>query len=190
MIRRSWRWLRGEVVRRILGVDDTPLRIAWGALLGVAIAWTPTFGFQIMLYLAISALLRANKLSGIPLLFISNPVTAVPMYVFAWKVGAFISYGGQMPPVSEAEKMRKRLAESDVPDGFWSRMVSLDFWEEAARTVVAMGADMWIGSLVMGLATGIPTYVLVYMGVKEYRRRHMKRDYDRPPESERGERAG
>src|SRR5690606_17221590 len=77
---------RQVLVHNILGLDDTPHRIGLGVLLGFLVAFTPTLGFQIIMYVALAALIRANKLSGIPILFISNPFTAVPLYWFVWKV--------------------------------------------------------------------------------------------------------
>ncbi|TFH27625.1 MAG: DUF2062 domain-containing protein, partial [Myxococcales bacterium] len=85
-----WRRLQQIVMHNILHLDDTPHRIAWGVFIGAMIAFTPTLGLQIMLYLPVAALLRANKLSGIPVLFISNPFTAVPLYYATWSLGAAI----------------------------------------------------------------------------------------------------
>ena len=89
-----WRRLQQIVFHNILHLDDTPHRIAWGVFIGAMIAFTPTLGFQIVLYLPIAALLRANKVSGIPILFISNPFAAVPLYYTTWSVGAAASRKG------------------------------------------------------------------------------------------------
>jgi hypothetical protein len=88
--RELWRRLQQIVFHNILHLDDTPHRIAWGVFIGAMIAFTPTLGLQILLYLPIAALLRANKVSGIPILFISNPFTAVPLYYTTWSVGAAV----------------------------------------------------------------------------------------------------
>lgn len=89
-LRDLWRRLQQIVFHNILHLDDTPHRIAWGVFLGTMIAFTPTLGLQIVLYIPIAALLRANKISGIPILFISNPFTAVPLYYTTWSVGAAV----------------------------------------------------------------------------------------------------
>ena len=94
--------------RWLLRVRDTPRRIAWGVFLGSVVAMTPTLGFQIVLYVAIATVLRANKLSGIPILFISNPITAVPhMPEF---VRGVINLRGKLIPVFDL-RLRFGLAQ-------------------------------------------------------------------------------
>lgn len=156
------------VVHRILGVDDTPHRIAWGVLLGFVIGWTPTLGFQIVLYVALATVVRANKVSGIPILFISNPFTAVPLYYFCWKVGSFLLHGGV--PTGEQSEVRERLSDAAVDD-FWGHVFDGAFWSDLGQTLLDMGAEMWLGSLVMGVLTGVPCYFLTLWGVRMYRRR-------------------
>ncbi len=169
------RRLRRLLVERILGLRDTPHRIAWGVLLGFLVAWTPTIGFQIAIYVALATLLRANKVAGIPILFISNPATAVPLYYGCWRVGAWLMHLGV--PAEEAEAARialerkvELLLSANGPGlldaAFWSRL-----WEVA----VALGGEVWVGSLLLGLVTGVPGYALAYWGVREYRRRYMPR---------------
>ena len=136
MIRR----LRSLIVHRILGVRDTPRRIAWGVFLGTVVAWTPTLGFQIMIYVAIATLLRANKVSGIPILFISNPVTAVPLYWSCWKVGDLID------------------------------LFTAEFWEQLGQTLWDMGTELWVGSFIIGFAMAIPMYFVTLIGVRAFRR--------------------
>ena len=162
----------GEVIsRRILGLNDTPHRIAWGVFLGLMVAWTPTLGLQILIYLAVAALFRANKVSGIPLLFISNPVTAVPLYYFCWLVGRRILSDGPSSP-SEAARIHERLEAAESAGGdIWEQIFQTEFWLGVWDALVAMGGEMWMGSLVMGLATGIPGYFLTRWGVAAYRRR-------------------
>ncbi len=67
-------------IYRVLHVDDTPHRIALGVAVGIFVAWTPTFGLQMILTVLLATLLRGNKLVGLPFVWISNPVTAWPIY--------------------------------------------------------------------------------------------------------------
>ena len=92
-MKKWWEKLKDVVVHKILGLDDAPSRIAWGVFLGCVVAMTPTLGLQILLYVSLATLLRVNKLSGIPILFISNPFTAVPLYGFCWWVGNLLLHG-------------------------------------------------------------------------------------------------
>src|SRR5690606_35711270 len=122
------------LVHNILGLDDTPHRIALGVLLGFVIAFTPTLGFQIILYVAVAALLRANKLSGIPILFITNPFTAVPLYWFVWKVGGLV-----LGRSAEGEKAPSAAALDALFEGkTWAEgaetLVTSEFWGHAMNT--------------------------------------------------------
>ena len=57
---RWWSRLRNVVVNRILGLNDTPHRIAWGVLLGFVVAFTPTVGLQMMIFVAVVQRLIGN----------------------------------------------------------------------------------------------------------------------------------
>jgi len=163
-----FRRLKNVVVNRILGVADTPKRIAFGVFLGFVVAFTPTIGFQIVLYLAITTMLRANKVVGIPILFISNPVTAVPLYWFCWWVGAQI-LGSPQDGMNRAE-LAARMSDAQVAGDWWSHVFSISFWRDALSTLASMGGELWLGSLVLGVASGIVGYFLALWGVKIYRR--------------------
>lgn len=160
---------RSAVIHGILGVADTPQRIAWGVFIGTVIAWTPTLGLQIVLYIGLATLLRANKLSGIPVLFISNPFTAVPLYWLCWRLGAAIlgtEVGGE-----EALAERLETAEAEVGEhSLWDEIWTSEFWVSLAETLLSLGKEMWIGSIVLGVAMGIPLYFLTLWGVRAFRR--------------------
>ncbi|NOY91077.1 MAG: DUF2062 domain-containing protein [Deltaproteobacteria bacterium] len=164
-----WRRLRNVIVLRILGVADTPHRIAWGVLWGFLVAMTPTIGLQIVLYLMIATVLRANKVSGIPILFISNPFTAAPLYYFCFWLGGEVLHGGAAE--ASREELMARISESAscMQHGL-SDLFTLNFWHQVLDVFLALGADLWMGSLVLGLATGVPAYFLTLWGVRAYRR--------------------
>jgi uncharacterized protein (DUF2062 family) len=142
------------VVHRILGVDDTPHRIAWGVFLGSVVAWTPTIGLQIVLYVAVATLLRANKVSGVPILFFTNPVTAVPVYWFAWRVGCAAL--GRPADVAGLTSAPPDLGAASLA--------------EIGQALFGMGAELWTGCLVLGVLTGVVGYAMTYWGVLAFRR--------------------
>ena len=163
---------REFLVSRVLGLEDTPHRIAWGMLLGTIVAWTPTLGFQIGIYLAFATLLRANKISGIPVLFISNPVTAVPLYYFCWRVGHAIMHGGQGSEAEGLEIIGYLEAAGGAEGVEWGQLATAEFWQTIWGTLVAMGSELWIGSLVIGVVSSIPAYFLTRWAIAAYRRSH------------------
>lgn len=166
-MKKLWHRLRDVVVHQILGLDDTPHRIAWGVFLGFVVGWTPTLGFQILIYVAVATLLRANKVSGIPPVFITNPFTAVPLYYLCWKVGSYAMHGSVGSGMSR-EVLKARFA---VFEGQNLPIFDLEFWRLVGSTLVDMGAELWVGSFILGILNGIPAYVLTYWGVIAYRRR-------------------
>jgi uncharacterized protein (DUF2062 family) len=160
---------RSAVVHGILGVADDPGRIAWGVFLGTVVAWTPTLGLQIVIYVMVATLLRANKLSGIPILFITNPFTAVPLYWLCWRVGAWIlgTHGGD----ESALAAQLESAEAEVgQQSLWSAIWTSEFWSALGETLLGLGKELWLGSAVLGVAMGLPLGLLTLWAVKAYRR--------------------
>ncbi len=162
------RRLRDLIQRKILGVEDTPHRIALGVFLGMLIGWTPTFGFQIVIYLAIAAMVRANKISGIPFVFISNPFTLGPLYYWAWVVGAWLLHLGDPPAKPTADAVSG--VPKEVSDSIWDIGVTKwEFWIRLWEELAAIGVELWFGSLVMGVITGVPAYIMTHRAVRRHR---------------------
>lgn len=166
-----FRRLKDLIVNKILGVADTPQRIAFGVFLGCIVAFTPTIGLQIVLYVAIATLLRANKVSGIPILFISNPVTAVPLYWFCWWVGAWVMHGGAPQNLMDRDDLAENLGQGAAASSDWTNQIFTgEFWKGLGSTLAAMGAELWVGSLILGVLAGMLAYPLTVVSVRVYRR--------------------
>ena len=164
---RWWRRLRGVVVNRILGLNDTPHRIAWGVFLGFVVAFSPTVGLQMILFVAVATLLRANKVSGLPIVWITNPVTVVPVYYACWRIGALL-----LGTDADPERGRRIIRElAGAESGFaWDRLVEWAFWGQLATTLWELGAELWLGGFVVGVLLGGAAYPLTLWGVRAYRR--------------------
>lgn len=163
-----WRRLEQIVIHNILHLDDTPHRIAWGVFLGAIVAFTPTLGFQIVIYLAVATLLGANKVSGIPILFVSNPFTAVPLYYATWWIGGLV-----LRPEKEITRatIKNWLGSTGraLRDGGARRLLESDFWTGAGQLIAGTGAELWIGGLICGLVVAIPSYFLTRWGINAVR---------------------
>jgi uncharacterized protein (DUF2062 family) len=167
-----WARLKALIVHRVLGVEDTPHRIAWGVAVGTVIAFTPTIGLQIMLYLLFATLLRANKVSGVPILFISNPVTMLPLYWFCGKVGAFClghttERGGRARLEAGLASANDAAAETNLLEDIWTS----EFWANAWEVMKEMGGEIWLGSTVLGVGFAVPLYFATRIAVQRFRRR-------------------
>lgn len=140
--------LKRRVFEPILGLSDSPHRIALGVALGVFIAFTPTFGLQILLYLAIASAIGANRMSGIGPLFISNPITLVPLYYGAWRLGALVlgeSIAALPPPLVQ-------------PEGTLTM-----------ASIASVGIELWIGSFILGGVAAVPAYFASRCAVERFR---------------------
>ena len=159
-IRYVGRQLKRFFVYRVLHVDDTPHRIALGFAIGMFICWTPTIGFQMVLTLAIAALLRANKAVGVPLAWISNPITIPAIFSFNYGVGATLL--GLPYDLKEFKKFAKAAMSSD--NGWFERLH--DLWQ----AMWSIFWPLWVGSIVAGLVLGVVSYFGVRFAVVRYRK--------------------
>jgi uncharacterized protein (DUF2062 family) len=163
-----WRRLQQIVIHNILHLDDTPHRIAWGVFIGSVVAFTPTPGLQIMIYLPLAVLLRANKVSGIPVLFISNPLTAVPITYAAWWVGAAILDPEREVNQATIKAWLGKTGEILRDDGL-AALLRSDFWLEVIRLLRTTGAELWVGGLLCGVIVGVPAYFATRWGINAFR---------------------
>ena len=163
MIRRYRDALRHYIYHTLLHADDPPHRLAMGVAIGMFVTFTPTVGFQMVLVVLLAWLLRANKVAGVPVVWISNPATLVPIFFSCYVVGQMI-LGSE--PIGQAW-----WTELTTPPEGWFPAVSF-YWSKLMEIAV----PLWTGSLVVGLAIAYPTYYLVYFSVRTYRRRRWGQD--------------
>ncbi len=166
-----WPKVKHLVVHNILHLDDTPHRIAFGVLLGFIVGATPTIGLQMLIYVAIATLLGANKISGILPVWLSNPVTAVPLYYTNWRIGRFMMGGGTVDKAATEKILEAVVGVPGQDQPLWERIFSPTFWSAALDAFMAMGAELWLGSLLVGVVLGVPAYWLTHRGVIAFRKR-------------------
>ena len=85
------------LLRRILMLDDTPHSIAMGVTVGMFIGITPTVGIQMVLVMLLAALtwrfFQFNRMAALLTVYVSNPITTLPIYYFNYKVGTPLVVG-------------------------------------------------------------------------------------------------
>ncbi len=147
-------------IYRVLHVDDTPHRIALGLAIGIFITWTPTIGLQMVLTVLLAALMRANKLVGVPFVWISNPITALPLYGFNFLVGRWV-----LPGSYPWKLFQDSVANAVRFNGGWiDRIIA---WWQATWFVFA---PLWVGSILMGLILATVSYFVTRCAVVTYRK--------------------
>lgn len=171
--------------RRLARRQSTPYAIAMGVAIGFVIGWLPIIGFQMMAAAPLCILLRANFLAAVPVIWLTNPFTVIPIYGTNYWVGKKLC--DAINAVSGHELV-------DAPpiwgsDGFLARFRALkpvledEGWREAAAALWQLSIDfmipLWLGCLVVGLALAMPGYFITYRWVVALRARLEKRKQER-----------
>lgn len=168
------RWpdrLKRFVSENILQLNDTPHRIALGVCLGFMIGASPTVGIQMILYFVAVTLIGANRVSGLGPIWLSNPLTMVPIYYTNWRIGRFLLTGD----CEASAESKAAIAElvADPPGGqtgWFTRFLSLDFWQDAVAVLFSIGGELWLGSLLVGALLGGAGYYFTYRALTRSRR--------------------
>jgi len=159
------RKVKNFFIYRVLHIDDTPHRIALGVGIGMFVTWTPTIGLQMILVVALSWLLGANKIVGVPFVWISNPFTIVPIYYPNYLVGRAILQSNCPAP----DFVKAARAGGSVVN----RMQV--WWTETCNAL----APLWVGSILVGLVIGVLSYGLIYYAVVKYRKLRHRHDKEK-----------
>ena len=144
---RAGGWLHPRILlRSVLSEDDTPHHIALGMAVGTFVGLTPTPGVQMLLVLGVYYVCRPvftfNRPAGLAAVYISNPLTAVPLAWLSYQVGRLF-VGGDLT--------RAELAAVLGHQG-------VSWWQAIIELVVELGWAYLIGSVVVAAVGGILTY--------------------------------
>jgi uncharacterized protein (DUF2062 family) len=157
-LRRFKRRARYFIFHSVLHADDPPHRLALGIAIGVFVTFTPTVGFQMLLAVVLAWILRANKVVGIPIVWITNPITIVPVYYTCYRIGRLIL--GQ-PGVGW--RWWAELARG--PDGWWAGIHF--YWQRFMQ----IATPLWFGCLVVAILSAYTSYYVSYNAIYGYRMR-------------------
>lgn len=160
----SWRRIRRFLVR----ANGTPHQIAMGVAVGFFVGWLPIIGIQMAVALIFCSILRCNPVVPLGPIWLTNPVTIVPVYGANYWVGRALVGG---PPLSAVAEKFKLLIPHDVTSDFWSNPPLwayswvVEFFRNARYTVnqiAALGAEMmvplWLGSVIVGTVLAVAGY--------------------------------
>ncbi len=124
--------------------------LALGAAIGAGVGVTPTLPLHNLLIICFTLLFRANPLAGILAgTVISNPLTFVPQYYLAWKIGNFF-FPGRL-----TWETLQNLLTLVKQHGVWDSMQALHQVGFDALLV------MLSGGLTLALPIGLTTYILI-----------------------------
>lgn len=135
------------LLRSILMLDDTPHSVALGTSIGMFIGMTPTVGIQMLIVLSIAfvvrPLFRFNRIAAVLTVYVTNPLTIIPIYWFNYQVGTLF-----VPSDIRYEDF-VAIVQYDR-HGDWSR--------RALSLITDLGAPLLVGCLVVATVCSVLTY--------------------------------
>lgn len=119
--------------------------------LGAVLAFWPVMGLQLLLVFVGSIFTRSNLMIAGALQFISNPLTAAPLYFGTYHIGRFvlIRTGMRGGPAPSTAPSAEAITISITPDEVLPR--SVDWTSSFGSTVMAL----FIGGTLCGLALAV-----------------------------------
>jgi uncharacterized protein (DUF2062 family) len=159
-----------RVFRRLARAGGTPHNLALGAAIGMFVGMTPTVGMQMALCIPVCLLLRANPLAAVPMVWITNPLTLIPIYSFNYWIGKLIVGG---PGIGEFKREMGevvKVAESEGARAAFSRLFGMG---------VEILEPLLLGCSVVGVVLAVPTYFLMLRLVEKIRQRVIRRRAER-----------
>ena len=155
-----FRWLHPKAIwHDLLALDDRPHAIAAGAAVGMWLGLTPTVGAQMVLVVALAwatcRLVYFNRTAALLAVYVTNPLTIVPVYWFNYRVGTAI-LGGES---AGRDEMAAALDYEGL-SGWWDTVTDL-----AQR----YGVPLLVGSLIVATVATALTYPLVLWTVRRLR---------------------
>ncbi len=152
-------------MRMLLSRRSPPEAVALGFAIGVGVAFLPVIGMQMLLAALLAAAFKASPFVAMALVWISNPLTFVPLFAFTYRIGTLFVDGPGVERVREQlVKLLVRLdrhALFDLP----SQLLE---WMKIGRDV--FGA-LLIGGFLAGGVSAVLCYPVVLKLVRLYRRR-------------------
>lgn len=152
----KWAKAREFVVHRILHADDPPHRLALGIAVGLFVAFLPIVGVKTGLAFGLAWMFGANKAVSVPLVWLSNPVTIVPMSYPGYWLGCKIL--DQSMSMNWIETLRSKES--------W--LVKTGQLMECLQDVAL---PLLLGCGIVAIVVAIPSYYFSLFSIRTYRMR-------------------
>lgn len=152
-------WLNPRVLlSNILGIDDSAHSIALGTAVGMAIGLSPTVGVQMIIVMSVAVVTRPffhfNRMAGVLTVYVSNPVTMIPIYYFLYWVGTFFVEG------TVTRKDFEQILHYEGFDGWWNAITGL---------FLDIGTPLIIGTAIVAPLSGLVTYPAMRLMLKWFK---------------------
>lgn len=164
---------------KILHIDDSPHKIALGLAIGLFIAWTPLLGVHLLLVIALSILLRANKFAAFVSVWVSNIFTIPFVYYPSYLVGRaacnIFTPDSAMSKEQVSAFFNKLFAPGNMLNNFYTR----EYWREFVILIKTIGPELWIGGFILGGLIALGSYIICYNLIKSHRAKNPHRRYEK-----------
>lgn len=159
---------------KILGLNDTPHSIAMGVAIGMFVAFTPTIPLQMTISFFIAWAMRVNKAASLPPAWVTNPVTAPPVFFAEYLTGVYLmKMLGMNIDVVGKDKFAKGMDAILALDLFKPTEMFPQILDLIVKTWDKIGPPLLVGSLIWSTIIGIAFYFITSKYVKK--RRETKR---------------
>ncbi|MCB4918375.1 DUF2062 domain-containing protein [Brucella intermedia] len=142
--------------KRILRITASPHAVAAGLAVGVFSAFTPFFGFHLIIAIVLAYVLAGNIAAAALGTTLANPLTLPFIWGSTFELGRFIMNGSidDAPPIHLG-----RALETMRFDEIWTPLLK----------------PMLIGSTILGAAFAVVVYFVTRFAVSAFRRRRIER---------------
>jgi len=142
-----------QAVHWLLGFHGSPRQVARGMGIGVFVAFLPPLGFQMLTAAVMATVVRGNRAAAIAGTWVTNPLTSLPLYLMAYRLG--LVFTPDLRPVDVRSRLRAVVLDENDE---W-----LDFIDQFHQ-LLSLGKEvlvpMTIGGVVIGIVSGLAAYLL------------------------------
>jgi len=140
--------LTRQIYDRLIRIRGTPQEIGMGMALGLYIGMTPLMGAHMVIAVFFAMLLKWNKFAAAIGVWVTNPLTALPIYGINYMVSAYVT-GVTRPLRLHGELHFSLLIDilMKAPEIFWTLLV---------------------GGMITGIPLAIAGYYFTYGAVNRY----------------------
>jgi uncharacterized protein len=176
----GWRRAFVYYVRRLTRLSGTPHNIAAGFACGLAISFTPLVGFHLLLGGLLALIVRGNLLAMVVGTLVGNPWTLPFMWLGGYEVGKLLLGADSLgvAPLSAFQDLIGQLAETAKEAG------PLVMLKRLAVDLRVIGTPVLVGSIPLGLAAGLLTYVPLVRVIAAYQEARRRRREQRRSRTE------
>lgn len=158
-----------ERIVPLLKAKDSPEHLARGAAIGVFVGLTPTVGVQMAMVVLIAAIpkMKFNIPLACAMVWISNPLTMIPLYYGMYWLGVLLLSRREMH-FNKFETTLQALIDSiksgeSLLESAWQGLTGM------FSMGMHIAVPMWIGGTVLGIISAIPAYIIVLRVVRRRR---------------------